>query len=166
MNSDAILKLLKEKYAEKNGWLFLPELRMSTGYSNEQRIDAWAIQAWRMSVRADGSRLDLNNRRISFEIKVSRGDAVKELRDPDKRWYAYSISHEFYFVAPAGLISVKELSKDDGLIEVDDHGLLTIVKAARVREGMPPKWSFVASLCRRIIEKENCLLENNDGPLP
>ena len=126
-----------------DGWIFLPEVRLGTGYGHlvETRIDAWAIQAW--------TRRGIRNLRRAFEVKVTPGDILSELRNPDKRWLAYAVSHEFYFVAPTGLIKPKLLTKDDGLIEWGS-GKLKIVKAPRTREGMPPRWDFVASLARRI----------------
>ncbi len=88
------------------------------------------------------------------EVKISETDLLQELRNPDKRWPAYAISHEFYFVAPSGLIDRKLLTKDDGLIEWDGYRL-KIVKAPRVREGMPPRWDFVASVARRVVKLDD-----------
>lgn len=79
---------------------------------------------------------------------------IQELRN--KRWHAYAVSHEFYFVAPAGLIRLAELDKDDGLIEWTGTDL-KIAKPARVRESMPPRWSFVVSIARRVNEVTNGL---------
>ena len=95
------------------------------------------------------------NLRRSFEIKVSASDLLKELRDPDKRWMAYALSNEFYFVAPKGLIDRKLLAKDDGLLELQEDGELKLTKRARCREAMPPRWEFVASIARRLESHEN-----------
>jgi hypothetical protein len=85
-----------------------------------QRIDGFAIARYE-SAKA---------RRIAYEIKVSRGDFLAEMKDPDKRVAALRVSNEFYFVAPKGLIQPQEIPAECGLIEVDDQGRTRIrVKA-------------------------------------
>ena len=147
---EQIYRHLQEMHQERHGWLFIGEMRTGTGYGqfSEQSIDAWAIQAWGKRV----GHIAIKNLMRAFEIKVSRSDAVRELRNPDKRWYAYAVSHEFYFVAPAGLFLVGELAEDDGLIELFHDGGLRVTKKAKIRSPMPPRWSFVASLVRRQVE--------------
>lgn len=142
MDAAFLLNALRLMHTGHQGWIFLDELRMGTGWGTlkEQRLDAWAINAWGGTVQ---------NLRRAFEIKVSTADLMLELRNPDKRWQAYAVSNEFYFVTPWNLVRPKQLTKDDGLIEFRDDAL-KITKAPRVREAMPPRWDFVASLARRI----------------
>ncbi len=149
-----LIEELQKMHSKAMGWIFIPELRIGTGYGpgKEQRLDAWAINAW--TLRSGKNRT--SNIRRAFEVKVSRSDVQNELRNPDKRWHAYAVSHEFYFVAPAGLIRLAELDKDDGLIEWTGTDL-KIAKPARVRESMPPRWSFVAAIARRVNEVTNGL---------
>ncbi len=146
--SKDLLLALKIMHPPDLGWVFVPELRMGTGYGRlkEQRLDAWAICAW-------PSRFGVTNIRRAFEIKVSRADVSAELKNPDKRWLAYAVSHEFYFVAPAGLIKPSELARDEGLLEWRD-GVLVTTKPPRVRETMPPRWDFVAALARRVVAQD------------
>ena len=148
VSADKLLTELAKMHDPAKGWIFFPEFRFGTGYGlySDSRLDAWAINAW-PSYRA--RKITAPHVRRAFEIKVNASDVLKELRDPDKRWVAYSISHEFYFVTPQGLIDRKLLTKDDGLIEWNGESL-RIVKPARVREAMPPRWSFVAALARRV----------------
>lgn len=133
------------------GWLFLPEVRFGTGYSgdNEKRIDAWAIQCWKQK--------RVCNLKRAFEIKISKSDSRRELLNPDKRWTAYAISNEFYFVAPAGIFKIKDLEKQDGLIEWSEEKGLKIVKLAKQRESLFPRWSFVASIIRKFRDSEERL---------
>ena len=56
-------------------------------------------------------------------------------------------------MAPAGLFKVKELEKVDGLIEWFDDGF-KITKPAKVREGLFPRWSFIASIARDFSVRE------------
>mgnify|MGYP001603299582 CR=1 FL=1 len=147
IDARTLLEALETMHTRETGWVFVPELRFGTGYGpmKEQRIDAWAIRCWSTS--------GLPNLRRSFELKINPADITGELRNPDKRWAAYAISHEFYFVTPAGLINPNLLTEDDGLMEYFDRTEapgLKITKPPRVRETMPPRWDFVASLARRL----------------
>jgi hypothetical protein len=145
MNDSDLLNALEKLHDSRYGWVFIPELRVGTGYgrSKEQRLDAWAINCW------DLQRLGAPLLRRAFEIKISVSDVRKELLNPDKRWMAYTVSHEFWFVTPKGLIDPKLLMKDDGLWEYDG-ARWHVAKAPRQREGMMPRWTFVASLARRL----------------
>jgi hypothetical protein len=148
-NSDILYQELEKIHDPRKGWVLFKELPVGTGFGliNEQRLDAWAINTW-PSYRPH-SKIKAPYLRRAFEVKISSDDLLKELRNPDKRWIAYAISHEFYFVAPQGLIDPKLLSNGDGLMEWDGDQLKT-TKKPRVREAMPPRWSFVASIARRV----------------
>jgi len=152
MTTADIQKALYLHYSQ-TGWLYLSNLRTGVGYAEccSQYIDGWAFSEFR--------RNKISHLMRAFEIKVNLVDTKVELQNPDKRWLAYSVSHEFYFVAPVGLIDKKLLSKNDGLIEVDGT-YLHIVKRALQREIMPPRWSFVGSIIRNI---KNVELKTNEG---
>lgn len=152
ITAEFLLEKLKQWHETQSpGWVFLPETRYGVGYgeNNERRIDAWAIQCWKFK--------KAYNLRRSFEIKISRSDIRHELLNPDKRWMAYAISNEFYFVAPKGLFKIKEIEKEAGLIEWSKEDGLKIKKPARVRDGFYPRWSFVASLARNFNNREKAL---------
>ncbi|MDD5323677.1 MAG: hypothetical protein PHD43_24370 [Methylococcales bacterium] len=143
MTAEDIHNALRSHY-NKSGWLYIRELRTGTGYGScqDQYIDGWAISEWKVKT--------ISNLIRAFEIKVNKSDFDCELKNPDKRWLAYTVSHEFYFVSPVGLIDGRTLSKDDGLIEIDNYGLVSIKKRPRQRAITFPRWSFVASIIRNI----------------
>lgn len=145
------LELLIElrKLHPRNAWAFFEEMRLGTGYGGtvQQRLDAWAICLYPQKFWKKGYKAKYLRR--SFEIKTFKADMVEELKNPDKRWFAYAYSHEFYFVVPKGLVDKKLLAKEDGLMEWDGENL-RITKKPRVREAMPPRWSFVAAVGRRV----------------
>lgn len=122
------------------GFAYIKELRAGTGYSKEscRYLDAWVI----------GCFPSTGLTRFGIEIKVNRSDFVKELKNPFKRDSALRLCNEFYFAAPAGLISVQDLPKECGLIEVAE-GKARFVEEAEFREINPATWPFVASLARR-----------------
>lgn len=151
-----IIALLYERYCQPE-WAFFPELRVGTGYANyygrhskdvlrgkvEQRLDAWAMNCW------PSKRLV----KLAFEIKISRGDFIHELKRPEKREAAFLVSNQYYFVAPYTIIAVNELPKDCGLIIVTKSGQLRIIQEALYRD-VQPSWTFFAALARRVAEME------------
>lgn len=134
-----LLQLLIERHAERPGeWATFAELlEYPVG---GQRIDFFAINCWHSK----------GYKAISYEIKVSRSDFLKELRQPYKRLYAERVSNECYFVAPKGLIKEGELPEGWGLIEpIRGARYLRVSSPAMKRKHA--KWSvdFMVSLARR-----------------
>jgi hypothetical protein len=56
-------------------------------------------------------------KRICYEVKVARADFLSELKQPLKRRMGMRYSNEFYFVTPAGLVDVREIPPECGLVE-------------------------------------------------
>ena len=91
MTSDNIIGLLKAKHPHDKGeWATFAELRCGTGFSNEQRIDFFAMNTWPSK----------KFRSVAYEVKLSRADFFNELKNPKKREFAESVSHECYFAVP------------------------------------------------------------------
>jgi hypothetical protein len=90
-------------------WLFLRELRVGTGRQNggAQRLDAFALNTLPHTAM----------RRVCYEVKTSRADFLSELKHPLKRRIGMRYSNEFYFVAPARLVSLAEIPPECGLVE-------------------------------------------------
>jgi len=97
-------------HASKSEWLFLRELRVGTGRRNgsAQRLDAFALNCFP----------HLAMKRVCYEVKTSRADYLSELKRPLKRRIGMRYSNEFYFVVPAGMLSIAEVPPECGLIEV------------------------------------------------
>lgn len=147
MKSADVIEVLRERHIAE---LFFVEVRAGAGYGgvSQRRIDAWALHP-------HPSR---SNCRTSYEIKVSRGDFLKELKDPRKRKAGLLFSNEFYFAAPKGIIRVGEVPPEAGLIEIVDNVRgsevynWNVVVAAPWRDTPPPSWRFVASLLRNALK--------------
>src|SRR3954468_13890300 len=90
-------------------------------YTEFERIDFFAMAAWPSKKHV----------RVGYEIKVSRGDFLNELRRPYKRMNAVGLCHEFYFATPVGLVREEEIPADCGLVEVHDTGTRVVRKAPR-----------------------------------
>ena len=147
IDSRQIHKALREMYqAVGDGSVYIEEFRAGTGYApgSERYLDAWVIGCYPSSGLV----------KTAIEIKVSRSDFGREIRNPSKRDSALRISNLFYFAAPKGLITEKDLPDDCGLIEVDSEGKASVAIEAPFREVGVPSWVFVASLARRAAKQQ------------
>ena len=150
-------------HASKSEWLFLRELRVGTGQRGHalQRLDAFALNC----LPHHGMR------RICYEIKMSRGDFLVELKNPLKRRIGMRFSNEFYFVTPGGMLAAGEVPTECGLVEIghatfeewkeiikrqaglfhydperDRYCLVTVPACWRDTPG--PTWQFAAAMLR------------------
>lgn len=108
----------------------------------EARIDAWALDCWKCQ------RAKAYYMAYAFEVKVSRGDFLGEMKNPVKRLAALELSNYFYFVTPKGLVKASEIPAECGLLTVNATGHVQTVKSAPHREREPLPETFLASALR------------------
>ena len=150
-------------HSRKSEWLFLRELRIGTGHRDHspQRLDAFALNCLP----------HLAMKRVCYEVKISRSDFLSEMKHPLKRRIGMRFSNEFFFVTPAGMLSLDEVPINCGLIEVgqatsDDSKRLIrrhtgffqidpqngcycmVTVPAPWRDTPGPTWQFVAAMLR------------------
>lgn len=154
--TEKILKALQHHFTS---WgrcnVLFPELRLGSGYSDiaQRRIDLFMISA------------EKGNYTTAFEIKVSRGDFLKDIKDSLKQRGARLYATNFFYVAPEGLIKPEEVPVWAGLMEYsfEDQRFRTKVPAP-LSSRNTPSWGLVCSLVRRVNEKiyrdKNADLEN------
>ncbi len=143
--SETILQALRHHFTS---WgrcnVVFPELRLGSGYSDiaQRRIDLFMISA------------EKGNYTTAFEIKVSRGDFLKDIKDNLKQRGARLYSTNFFYVAPKGLLKPEEIPVWAGLMEYDfeEQEFRTIVPAP-LSSRNTPSWGLVCSLVRRVNEK-------------
>lgn len=143
--TEIILKELMSKY-ERNGRsnVIFPELRLGSGYSDiaQRRIDMFMISS------------EKGNYTTAFEIKVSRGDFLRDIKDEAKQRGARLYSSNFYYVAPKGMLNPEEIPMWAGLMEYDFESKQFNKKiVAPLQSRNTPSWSLVCSLVRRVNEK-------------
>ncbi len=117
--------------AEEVGWNGVP--------GEGRRADAIAVTF----TSASGRRL------IGYEIKATRGDWLRELRDPTKADAWGDSCHEWWVVAPAGIVKDDEVPGDWGLLVTRGPGL-TVARAATPRTGVKPEWDVLRSVFARL----------------
>lgn len=122
------------------------ELRCGTGYSqcNMRRVDYLAIST------AAG------NERYFFEVKASRADFLRDIKDEDKQKQARCFATHFYYVAPQGVVKDGELPAWAGLIQYvppdkkdpSKGDYFIYLHTAPTLPQLPPTWGLVAALAR------------------
>jgi hypothetical protein len=150
--TNEIKKALQKKYQEKNArYIYFDECPVGTGWRGTNYMDAFVIAAWPSD----------QNKRIAFEIKISKSDFLNEFKKPNKRRPALFFSNEFYFVAPYGLLKPEEIPSDCGLMEFDPESKDIKIKiTAPFRESIRPNWNFVGALLRNLKKQ----IDNNTTP--
>jgi hypothetical protein len=134
--------LLHKKYPAPE-WALLEEVRNSTGFATRERYaDAVAMSLYPsrgLSV-------------LGFEIKSSRGDWQRELRNPDKSDAIQMYCDRWWIVAGGpNIVQQSEVPVNWGLL-VAGGGRLMTVKDAPQLEAQPLDRKFVASLLRKMTE--------------
>lgn len=131
-----LLQLLDRKHAKQgNGgsgeYAFLTHVRNDGGFSATRTFDGVAVSLW----PSRGYAIDV------FEVKVSRSDWMRELKDPAKSEAAWEIGDRFWICATAGIVDPAELPHGWGLIEaygakITDAGLT----GRRLRTAVQAQW--------------------------
>lgn len=138
---DRVIDLLRARY-KGTAWAFLPKVRNGTGWRRSARTaDAIAMSLW----PSRGLHL------YGFEVKVDRGDWLREVNDPEKAEDIFSFCDFWYVVAPAGIVHAGELPKTWGLIEIQGNALKEVVSAPALTP-KPVDSLFLASLLRKVTE--------------
>lgn len=132
-------------------WVVLFEMGMHTGFEGgaigkgmtERRIDAMVFNCHPTK----------GLKRIAYEVKMTKYDFEKELAVPQKRFLAMLYSTEFYFVAPAGVLSHRYFPAGCGLLTLSKpDDALRIEIDAKKRQLHPVSAGFLASAVRRAYQ--------------
>jgi hypothetical protein len=126
-------------------WITCKEFRLGAGVEGRNRIDLWAIH----------TNPSQGNKAITYEVKISRGDFLRDVKDPTKHAHARLFSDAFYYAAPRGMLKLVEIPDWAGLIEVgpEDEPIWTRikkVKEAPILTKHSPSWPVMISLLRRV----------------
>ncbi len=125
-------------------WAVVFELQKGVGFQGTTgRIDAAAFGCWPSK----------GHHRLAFEVKRSRGDFLRELKQPQKRVWVEENFHQTWFVVPAGLVKPEEVPESWGLLVATKDGeKLRQVKVAMHREVPALPESMALSAIRSMSE--------------
>lgn len=140
MNAAEVYAALAATYCPPE-WALIPDVASGTGASARRRADAIAMNLW------PSRGLEVRG----FEIKVSRSDLGRELKQPEKAETISRYCHTWWIAAPAGLVNQDALPLGWGLVEVNGKGVRT-KRAALPREDVAqPTRHFTAALIRAAL---------------
>jgi hypothetical protein len=150
---------LAEHYSS-DAFAFLPEFRGGTGWGRESRADAIAMHLW----PSEGLHL------IGFELKTSRADWLRELKQPNKadpikqfcdRWYL--VVDDASIVKHHPTLNETELPSDWGLMVPNYSSYPYKLRVAQEAPRLKPEpidRLFLASLMRRASNAKNEMVIN------
>jgi hypothetical protein len=123
-------------------WLLAEEITLGL-----RRIDAVAVRVW------GGGKLGY--RTLGFEIKVSRADWLRELKDWEKQRAATAAVDQFWIVATKDVVQDGELPRGWGLLEIAGSALRLKVQPAEpttAAETLPRE--LLARLAGKLHDRE------------
>lgn len=142
--SSRIYAALHKRYAPPE-WAFAVEVYRSTGsHANERRADAVAMELY----PSRGLHLE------GFEVKASRSDWLRELKNPAKvEQGVFRFCLYWWVVTVTGVVQPGELPSTWGLMVYKGDGRLHAdVTAPKLTPEVQPTWGLLGSLLRRLTE--------------
>ena len=119
-----IVECIRNRFSDSQKYIVLEKVPNGTGYQANSWVDVVACSLWP----------SLGCRRTAIEIKISRGDWLRELNNPEKNSWAREVCHEFYYAAPIGIIKEEELPEKTGLYTASGDTIRTVRAAAAKQE--------------------------------
>lgn len=134
--------LLERRYETSQGWLLFYEVANATGYKGNGFADALAMSVW----PSRGIQL------LGFEVKRSRSDLLKELRDEQKASKFIKHCHQWWLVvSDVKITEGVEVPPNWGILAPRNQVLYQI-RPAKELEPEPWKPEFIAAMMRRCHE--------------
>lgn len=138
LDASKVLAALKKGPLREPAHVWLYNVRNGTGYRGRTRYaDAVVMSVWPSRGIWRGG----------IEVKVDRGDWLKELDQPEKAGEVQKFCEYWWVAAPEGVVKVQEVPKNWGFFEIKSGKVST----AKVAPSLVPAaltYEFVASLVR------------------
>lgn len=139
MTADDVIERLRIRFTPPRHALFV-EVANATGFAANRHIDALAVGLW----PSEGMEVE------GIEIKVSRGDWLRELKQPEKSAAISRFCDRFWLAVPdAALVRDGELPAGWGLLVCTDEacGVRVRSQAAKL-DAEPLSRTFIAAIAR------------------
>jgi hypothetical protein len=142
-DSGMVMAALAKRYAPP-AWALLSQVGQGTGWARGRYADALALGLW------PSRGLDLHG----FEIKVYRGDWLRELKRPEKA-DAIAVYCDFWWLVAGP--EVVDLDRDPipttwGVLTLNGRGLVKLREAERAPKPEPIDKNILAAIFRRASE--------------
>ncbi len=142
LNTEEIITRLSAKYSSPN-FGFITQVRNGTGYMSNRTADAMAMSLW----PSRGLHV------YGFEVKASRTDWIKELKQPEKADAMAIYCHYWYLVVGnEDLVKLEELPKTWGLIVPCGKGLKVIKEAEFNKDALQFDSLMLAGIFRNVAD--------------
>ena len=140
LTADDLWELLKARYGgERDEWVILSEVRNRAGHDASRSADAIAMNMW------PSRGLSIHG----FEIKVSRTDWVRELKDPSKAEAFHGlVDYWWLVVSDPAIVHDDELPEGWGLLAPRGTGLGVVTEATK-HDSVDVTRDFLAAMLRR-----------------
>lgn len=150
MSTPVLRDALRKRYAMPE-WVLMEEVRDAAGFESSRSADGIAMSMW------PSRGLEING----FEIKASRSDWLRELKNPEKAEAIAAYCDRWWIVALKDLVKAEELPAGWGLMELQANGSLKEIKRAPARENVKPiTRTFMAAMMRRVGELDERIIDN------
>ncbi|GGY87931.1 hypothetical protein [Shewanella fodinae] len=120
-------------------WAVFFEVGDGTGTNQRRWADAVAMNMW------PSRGLEIHG----FEIKVSRSDWTRELKNPEKSAKVQQYCDRWWIITPKGIVKPEELPPTWGLYEVSESGTIRQITAAPLLASVAVTRQFMAAMLRR-----------------
>jgi hypothetical protein len=148
IRSSDVYAALRLRYCAPE-WALMFEVANGTGANTRRYADAVAMNLF------PSRGLELHG----FEIKISRSDWQRELKDPDKAELISQYCERWWIVTPKGLVKREELPVTWGLLELEGDKLRIAVQAPLLPDRKPFSRAFIAALLRRSSEIDQAAVD-------
>jgi hypothetical protein len=154
MNATEVILALRRHYGD--AWALVEQVANGTGWSAGRWLDVIAFGLW------PSRGLEVHG----IEVKVSRGDWRRELRQPAKADAVASRCDRFWIAASAGIVDplqLATLAPNWGLLEVDGAGRVQTKRQAERLDAVPLDRTFVAAVMRQLPKPTDALRAEIDA---
>jgi cytochrome c556 len=142
-SANEMVHALRARYP-KNAYVMLGEVGNATGVNTRRWIDVLVMGIW------PSRGLEI----IGIEIKVSRSDWLRELRDPAKADALHGYCDTWILAAgDASIVQTGELPKGWGLLVPDVKGVLKLAQSPLPSRNPKIDRGFIAAVLRRFAEQ-------------
>lgn len=143
MKAGEVKDLLRDMHSDVSRWVTAEEVPVKTGGGN-RRLDFVAMECW----ESRGHAL------WGFEVKVSKADLAREIRDPSKHTCFFECLDYYSIAVPEEIVDVDAIPEAWGIAVVHDNEIRwrrmpQPLHGDRLLEETPK--SFVASFARRAV---------------
>jgi len=158
ITAEDVFNAIESKFDDPQRFAVLREVNEGTGYRGRSWIDALVISLW----PSDGLI------RSAFEIKISRGDFISELKKGGKNEFFKKCCHEFWYATAKDVVkSEDEIPEGCGWMVMRGKRLV-IKKHAKIKRRVKADDMFWASIVRSCfnatgLKRKNLINEIRNG---